>query len=79
MTATCCNAAMSPLGQKRPKLLRLPVAKSATRGMAKIAPKATVDGPVEIVHLIPPHISFCGMPCRRAPTRVLDGPKRHWL
>jgi hypothetical protein len=66
---------MTAVGQKRPKLLRLPVAKSATRGMAKIAPKAAVAGPVEVVHLIPLHISFCGMPCRRAPTRVLDGDK----
>jgi hypothetical protein len=31
MTATCCNAAMSPLGQKRPKLLRPLAAKLARK------------------------------------------------
>jgi hypothetical protein len=29
---------MTAMGQKRPKLLRLPVAKSATRGMGNIVP-----------------------------------------
>ena len=38
MTATCWNAAMSPLGQKRPKLPWLPAAKSTTKQRVKFVP-----------------------------------------
>ena len=45
MTATCWNAAMSPLGQKRPKLPWLPAAKSTTEQRVKFVPKGDLPMP----------------------------------
>jgi hypothetical protein len=42
VVAACHSSGMSEVGQKRPKLRRLPVAKSATPGMGKIVPETVI-------------------------------------
>ena len=44
MMGTCCNAAMSPLGQKRPKLPWLPAGKNTHERMGHIVPGKDFGG-----------------------------------